>query len=70
MSFLTFITCLNVILTSKNACALVFSNLYPKTGGWQASLYSRLQSTLSSQDRLSRIYHKYTEGRSLLSGKV
>jgi len=37
MSFLTFIACLNVILTSKNAYALVFSNLYPKTGGWQAT---------------------------------
>jgi len=35
MSFLTFITCLNVILASKNAQALVFSSFYPKTGGWQ-----------------------------------
>jgi len=34
---MSFLTCLNVILTSKNAQTLVFSSLYPKTGGWQAT---------------------------------
>jgi len=38
MSFLIFISCLNVILASKNAQALVFSSFYPKTGGWQGHI--------------------------------
>jgi len=42
MSFLTFITCLNVILAWKNAQALVFSSFYPKTGGWQGNCPSHL----------------------------